>query len=177
MTLASVPGPPADLAGRIKADIPNYLKATQDERERFSRSIAFNFRVAASILLLFSSLFVVIHLMTREPGAESNLALMNTQQPKAARVANAVPPPADAVPTEEVRVQIAQEPRPVPSAPASTVAPPPAAPRVQVADVAPARHEFSGYAYNGGRVDDAEMKFESTQETTTLAAAAVPPPE
>src|SRR5215210_7131695 len=101
LTLASVPRPPADLAGRIKADIPSHLKATQDERERFSRSIAFNFRVAASILLLFSSLFVVLHLMTRD--REMPLATMTKSAPNVAR-ADAPAAPA-AVPTDEVRVE------------------------------------------------------------------------
>lgn len=165
LTLASVPRPPADLAGRIKADIPNYLKATQDERERFSRSIAFNFRVAASILLLFSSLFVCIHLLTREPNAPApalfaERSVNRVAQPKAA---------AAPVPTEDVRVEIAQEPPPalVP-APASAIAPAPAAPRVQIATAEPL-HEFSRpRERDERRADDLEMKFDAVQETKAL---------
>lgn len=169
LTLASVPRPPADLAGRIKTDIPNYLKATQEERERFSRSIAFNFRVAAAILLLFSGLFVVIQLMTAESGSRAGIAVSSTKeiQAKAFRAA----------PTEEVRVEIAQDSAPAPS---SAVAPRPAAPRVQVAEAETDRFARNEFTYTREaeprRADDAEPKFEAVHETTSMWAASAPPP-
>ncbi|HVR40283.1 MAG TPA: von Willebrand factor type A domain-containing protein [Thermoanaerobaculia bacterium] len=100
LTLAAVPRPPADLADRIKNDIPQYLKVTQDERERFTRSMAFNLRVAASILLLFSSLFVCLYLVTRKN--ESALLMHEAKQ------SDATVPMPTRPPTEEVHVQIAQ---------------------------------------------------------------------
>src|ERR1051326_5939602 len=64
LSMASVPKPPAGLADRIKSDIPDLL-GTARERERLSSSIAFNLRVAASIILLVSSAYLCIQLLSR----------------------------------------------------------------------------------------------------------------
>ena len=57
LTLKAVPRPPAGLAERIKSDIPKYLQA---EPDRFSgRSLAFNLRIAASILLVVGAASIV----------------------------------------------------------------------------------------------------------------------
>ena len=64
LSMASVPKPPAGLADRIKSDIPDLLGTTR-ERERLSSSIAFNLRVAASIILLGSSAYLCIRLLSR----------------------------------------------------------------------------------------------------------------
>jgi hypothetical protein len=111
LTMASVPKPPDGLADRIKADIPQYLKAGRADRQRHFRSISLNMRVAASFLLLISALFVSIQLMSPE------------EEMKAIRVANkgmatAAAPTASmpdlqraiaAAPQEEVQVEIAQD--------------------------------------------------------------------
>ncbi|MEA2491866.1 MAG: hypothetical protein QOH21_3658 [Acidobacteriota bacterium] len=111
LAMASVPKPPDGLADRIKADIPQYLKAGRADRQRHFRSISLNMRVAASFLLLISALFVSIQLMSPE------------EEMKALRVANkgtatAVAPTASmpdlqraisAAPQEEVQVEIAQD--------------------------------------------------------------------
>ncbi|HEX7137428.1 MAG TPA: hypothetical protein VF219_06265, partial [Vicinamibacterales bacterium] len=64
LSMASMPKPPAGLADRIKADIPDLLGTTR-ERERLSSSIAFNLRVAASIILLISSAYLCVQLLSR----------------------------------------------------------------------------------------------------------------
>jgi hypothetical protein len=64
LSMASVAKPPAGLADRIKSDIPDLLGTTR-ERERLSSSIAFNIRVAASIILLISSAYLCIQLLSR----------------------------------------------------------------------------------------------------------------
>src|SRR5688572_31491209 len=62
LSMGAVPHPPADLSDRIKADIPQYLQL-EAERTRFSRSVAFSMRVAASILLLITTAFVTLRLL------------------------------------------------------------------------------------------------------------------
>src|SRR6185503_10104033 len=80
LTLARVPTPPDGLAQRIKADIPNTLESgTRRDRERLSRSIVMNLRVAASIILLVGAAYVCLRLMA--PAGMENQALMT---PKAA---------------------------------------------------------------------------------------------
>jgi hypothetical protein len=61
LTLAQVPKPPADLAERIKRDIPPHLvMGASSERDRFTRSIFFDMRVAASVLLIVTSAFFAL---------------------------------------------------------------------------------------------------------------------
>jgi hypothetical protein len=123
LSMGAVPRPPADLSERIKADIPQYLQTDLD-RTRFTGSVAFSMRVAASILLLITTAFVTLRLL--EPEVRQNAALMPkpqlvpavTHYQPAAGAARAAQPAG-----EEVRLDIDQE--PVPAA-----APPPAAPRI-----------------------------------------------
>jgi hypothetical protein len=66
LTLRVVPTPPAGLAERIKSDIPKHLPtATELDRRRLNSAVAFNMRVAASVLLLIGSLFFALHLLNR----------------------------------------------------------------------------------------------------------------
>ncbi|HVS33880.1 MAG TPA: hypothetical protein VMS98_20765 [Thermoanaerobaculia bacterium] len=67
LSIAPVPRPPDDLAGRIKADIPEFLR-TDHDRKRFSSSVAFSLRVAASILLVITSAFLGIRLLSSPDG-------------------------------------------------------------------------------------------------------------
>jgi len=112
LTLSAVPRPPEDLLDRIKGDIPKYLNV-EAERERFSRSIGFNLRVAASIIVLLSiaSLLFMIDNRMEEPVA----SIAYRAQPKVAaparaaeqqQLANTTAPAAS--PTEEVHVDILQ---------------------------------------------------------------------
>src|SRR5260370_40759115 len=65
LTLAAIPTPPAGLAQRIKTDIPKHLPDSPAERKRLGSAVAFNMRVAASILLLVGSLFVALYILNR----------------------------------------------------------------------------------------------------------------
>jgi hypothetical protein len=83
LTLVPIPKPPAGLAERIKREIPKELRFNvEEERERLSRAVAFNLRVAASILILVSSAYLGLQMLSnyekREPAA--------LQAPIAARV-------------------------------------------------------------------------------------------
>src|SRR5258708_17138019 len=66
LTLAPVAKPPAGLAERIKREIPKDLRFNAEtERERLSKAVAFNLRVAASILILVSSAYLGLNLLSR----------------------------------------------------------------------------------------------------------------
>jgi von Willebrand factor len=113
LTLAPVARPPAGLADRIKNDIPEYLRPDADRR-RLTRSVNFNLRVAASLLVLISAVAGTIYLL--EP--EEQLMQMAAKQEPRAESKSAVGRVQD-----EVQVEITQ-------------AAPTSAPVVQVADVA-----------------------------------------
>src|SRR5882757_8445389 len=68
LTMAPVATPPAGLADRIKSDIPRNL-GFESERAASRKSTMFNLRIEASIILLVSSLYLVLHLLSR---TESN---------------------------------------------------------------------------------------------------------
>jgi hypothetical protein len=99
LTMAPVAKPPAGLADRIKSDIPQHF-AFQPEKERaqFRKSTMFNLRIAASIILLVSSLYLALHLISRN-GSNLDTHSMKTSKETAApatQVAVALPntPPA-----------------------------------------------------------------------------------
>ncbi|MCU1227960.1 MAG: hypothetical protein JWO97_844, partial [Acidobacteria bacterium] len=101
LVLASVPKPPAGLADRIKREIPKQLTFdAEKERRRFSQSVNFNLRVAASILLMISSVYLCIELLSRR--VQENAAMDRAEKilnsPEATSsmtpVAKAAPPPA-----------------------------------------------------------------------------------
>src|SRR5436309_8200811 len=115
--MASMPKPPAGLADRIKADIPDLL-GTARERERLSSSIAFNLRVAASIILLISSAYLCVQLLSRAGRNEARpeaVALMKTARPAmraplpASSSAPAVVPPVAVPQQARAGVSIADE--------------------------------------------------------------------
>jgi len=120
LTLTAVPRPPDDLLDRIKGDIPKYLNV-EEERERFSRSVGFNLRIAASIIVMLSiaSLIFLVNERTPQP---ASLASVESPKPVAlqrnAPAAAVVAEPAQ----EEVHVDIVQAAPPPPA----SVAPPPA---------------------------------------------------
>lgn len=65
LTLAQVPTPPADLLERIKRDIPPHLViGAPSEQARFTRSIFFDMRVAASVLLIVTSAFLALQFLS-----------------------------------------------------------------------------------------------------------------
>jgi len=105
LAMAPLPKPPAGLAERIKSEIPQHLLVdVRKERERLSKSIAFNLRVAASILLLVGSAYLALHMLThaeverttRELPSNVVVARKPAAAPAApARVAEAAPQPVE----------------------------------------------------------------------------------
>ncbi len=154
LTLRVVPTPPAGLAERIKSDIPKHLPtATELDRRRLGSAIAFNMRVAASVLLLVGSLFFALHLLNRAyQEDESKLADFSTALQKNA------PPPASVSPAPKPQ---RSEPQVVTSTdqPPKVVAPP----RNAVAQAAPsAPQPQAQYAYEiqeQERLSDVQSKF------------------
>ena len=114
LAMAPIPKPPAGLAERIKSDIPQHLLVdARKERERFSRSISFNLRVAASIILLVGSVYLALNFLTRAERAD--------MEPKelppiaATRTAAAAPPPAAPARVAENAPQPVEIPKPTPA--------------------------------------------------------------
>jgi hypothetical protein len=102
---------------RIKADIPQYLEI-EAERTRFSRAIAFNMRIAAAILLMITSVVATVYLVSPKPET------LSTPSTAVFAPTDRSLPRTAAAPTQEVRLEIAQEPE-IPSV--SPATPPPAA--------------------------------------------------
>ena len=129
LSMGAVPRPPAGLAERIKNDIPKYLQA-EPERQRFSRSVAFSMRVAASILLLITSVFVTLNLIeprqSRSPRSADKVRLAPAVMKTSTEVQRTASSASQA-PAEEIRLEMTE------LAPESKVAPPPASPSLQIA--------------------------------------------
>jgi hypothetical protein len=107
LSLNAVPRPPADLAERIKADIPKYHD-TQAERAPFTRSVGFNMRIAASFLLAITALGVTVFYVERQSmPKEASLAQPGVFAPAARSVQE---PRSSTAPAEEVRLDISEEP-------------------------------------------------------------------
>jgi hypothetical protein len=98
LTMAPVAKPPAGLADRIKSDIPqHFVFQAENERTRFRKSTMFNLRIAASIILLVSSVYLALHLVSRNGANLDTPSMMTTKDAAApSRVAVALPntPPA-----------------------------------------------------------------------------------
>ena len=122
LTLNAVPKPPAGLAERIKADIPNYLEP-EVERSRFSRSIAYTMRVAAAVLLLVTGLAGMIYVLTPAAREESKGAAM-APGPFAPAPRTTMADAASTTATEEVRLEIQEEAADVPQIAMATPPPP-----------------------------------------------------
>lgn len=108
LSMGAVPRPPADLSDRIKADIPQFLQA---ERTRFSGSVAFTMRVAASVLMLIATAFVTLRLLdtdTKQTATFAPTPPVSVQSPAPVLIARAGADTTQA-PPEEVSLDIAQE--------------------------------------------------------------------
>jgi len=122
LAMAPVATPPAGLADRIKSDIPHL--GFESERTNLRKSAMFNLRIAASIVLLVSSLYLVLHLLSRAGSKtefateERNLAPATT---KVATLPNTPPEPGSARP--QLRADLPPLPRVPP--PTSIAAMPP----------------------------------------------------
>jgi hypothetical protein len=188
--MGAVPRPPAGLADRIKNDIPNYLQP-EPERARFSRSVAFSMRVAASILLLITSVFVTLNLIepAGTPVFESKAASVHQASPAVMRtapqqMASTSADTATQAPAEEIRLEISEEPlarQPLDGAREAKKkndAPAPAAPRVQLAQTAaapappPAAVPGVSFESNEEVPVDRERDHDTLDERITVAAEA-----
>jgi hypothetical protein len=176
LSMGAVPRPPAGLAERIKSDIPNYLQA-EPERERFSRSVAFSLRIAASILLLITSVFVALNLL--EPDGRRS-ALPSAGVPLVPAMTRVQTTTSDtrapAAPAEEIRLEMTEE---IPAA--KKIAPPQAAPVGRLADTANEprdRGEASrdDQELGGPRQSIALMKPGMMKPEVPAPAQAPPPP-
>jgi hypothetical protein len=192
----AVPRPPAGLKDRIVADIPTYLQP-EAERNRFSRAIAFNMRVAASILLMVTGLLTTLYLIT--PDAEEPLGVRSVALKNVARDLGQPAPTAamtSAAPAEEVNLEITEEAdvariaaaaRPIVQADASSG-------QRQRADAQPAGNEVTEAivgSVEGGFIDTAsstspamaegrfapEPQMRDERREQTILAEALPPPE
>lgn len=126
LTLNAVPRPPAGLAERIKADIPKYLER-ESTASRFTRTMSFNLRIAASVVVLATSVIVAMMVM-RDP--EQKIAAESAARPVIFAPAPRSMPAQDTTTavaavsrTEEVQLDIAQEAPVVPTLPAAPPAP------------------------------------------------------
>jgi len=145
LAMAPVAKPPAGLAERIKSEIPPGLKwDAEKERRRFSQSIAFNLRVAASILLLISSVYLALRVLSRyEPrptAIVTQAARVETKSaPRQTAATPAPPKPIPAAAAEEAPRQIAQAQPVMQSRRRDETAPPPPVevPTQAVAEAAP----------------------------------------
>ncbi|MGZ8867082.1 MAG: hypothetical protein ACXW2P_01980 [Thermoanaerobaculia bacterium] len=147
LSMAPVKKPPSGLAERIKADIPEYLRP-QSDRERFARSWAFTLRIAASIMLLVTSVFLTMQLISRDDGAA-------LQAPAEAKKAEESP--------KSPSLPLAGMPPPA----AQTAAPIPAP--VEVAERRQASHDV------GARNQAKDQTSDEGSSTEALRVAAAPP--
>ena len=111
LTLNAVPRPPAGLAERIKADIPKYLEA-ETAPQRFSRSVSWPLRIAASLVLLVGAAAIAV-MFVRAPQEKTTSAaagrpIIFAPAPRAMAPAETATTAAVAR-TEEVTLDIVQE--------------------------------------------------------------------
>jgi hypothetical protein len=92
LAMAPVAKPPADLADRIKKDIPRSF-GFETERTQLRKSAMFNLRIAASIILLVSSLYLVLHLVSRTDSNTSSPSMMASKDATAPVLRPAMPLP------------------------------------------------------------------------------------
>lgn len=111
--MAPLPTPPPGLAQRIKDEIPSdLLLNVEKERDGLRRSVSFDVRIAASILLLISAAFAGLHLLSR-----SQTTLTTSSRAKAGETQIAEGRPAPSAQAAPLPIAAADnEPRIFPSA-------------------------------------------------------------
>jgi len=176
LTMAPVAKPPRGLANRIKRDIPQHFAfQAETERAQLRKSAMFNLRIAASIILLVSSLYLALHLVSRNGSNLDTRSMMTNKDAAApaARVAAALPntPPAPGSARVQERADLPPLPRVPP--PASIAAQPP---RERIAE---AKHEESVAMTTGTPVyvaDTTQTKPQLTDSIAVVNAAPMAPP-
>jgi hypothetical protein len=177
LTMAPVATPPAGLADRIKSEIPSHL-GFESERTQSRKSAMFNLRIAASIILLVSSLYLVLHLLSP---TDANLRSMPSLADKTAAT---TPRPAVALPNTPPEPGSARE-QPRTDLPVMPSTPPPtsvvAIPNTRIAEAK--RREADGMSTGSPSYTSSEENEAPAikpqpivAEAAPAAAAAAPPP-
>jgi hypothetical protein len=187
LTLTPVPKPPAGLADKIKGEIPKHLLIdTEQERRRLSQSVAFSMRVAASILVLVSSLYVGLQLMSRKSAEQTPMPAatreMRRTEPTTDTLAVASPE-SPAVERKPALAKVARAntkkkqegvladrnrdtaPAPSPTALAAPAQPPP--PAAAEERVAPLAAKSANVVAQEGGTSRLEMSFDRIDRSTT----------
>ncbi len=172
LAMAPVATPPAGLAERIKAEIPHDLgSASRIEPVRTGFWSSSNLRIAASLVLFVSSLYLVVRLTSR-----SSVTSQLTTTSPAARDEASAPQPTTALPTTppepgSARIQARSDLPSMPNTPPSMVARVPAA-RMQEAQ----RQETVGMttgapAFAGNTMEAPLAKTETLAAVNSAGAA------
>jgi hypothetical protein len=171
LTMAPVAKPPAGLADRIKSDIPQHFALqAENERTQLRKSAMFNLRIAASIILLVSSLYLALHLVSRSGTNLDTRSMMTREAAAPARqVAVALPntPPAPGSARPQEHTDLPPLPRVPP--PTSIAAQPPA---VRMAE---AKHEESVAMSTGTPVYVADTSRTAPPLTESIVVANTAP--
>ena len=177
LTMAPVATPPAGLADRIKSEIPSTM-GFESERTQSRKSAMFNLRIAASIILLVSSLYLVLHLLSRtDANMRSISGFADKTGATTPRSALALPntPPEPGVAREQPRTDLPVMPRTPPPASVAAI------PNPQIADAK--RREADGMSTgNASYTGSVENEVPAIKpqpivaEAAPAAAAAAPPP-
>ena len=187
LTLNAVPRPPAGLAERIKADIPEYLVA-ESGPAKFARTMTFPMRIAALVVLVLTSVAVAMLFVSRngeEKMANSVAAprpVIFAPQTRAVTMTDTMATTA-AGRTEEVNLDIVEEAPPVPHLAAARIAPPPAAERQDFRDETKLESDAEDdYAAAGAEVSgviggsaDAPARLQSMAEVAAPEPAVAQP--
>jgi hypothetical protein len=180
LTMAPVAKPPAGLADRIKRDIPQqFAFQAENERTQVRKSAMFNLRIAASIILLVSSLYLALHLVSRNGSVVDTRSMMaNKHAPVAMKPAVALP----STPPEpgSARVQERADLPPLPRVPPPTsIAAQPSRERIREE-----RHQESVtmttgapvYVADAGQTPPITESISIVNTAPAPAAVAAPPP-
>lgn len=103
--MGAVPRPPADLLARIKADIPEHLEA-QPEPPRRAISMALYMRVAAMLILMFTTGLITLRVLQDDPASTS--VMHDRRVFPALERAAAKPASQAAAPVEAVHLEITE---------------------------------------------------------------------
>jgi hypothetical protein len=176
LAMAPVAKPPAGLADRIKSDIPQRL-GFETERTQLRKSVMFNLRIAASIILLVSSLYLALRLVSR---SEMNMSSKMASAPRsdsapAPRAAIALPntPPEPGSARVQERADLPALPR-VP--PPTSIAATPAPARIAEAKREEAVGMSGGAASYVDTIQEVQPMTQSTAVVNIAPAAPAPPP-
>jgi len=171
LTMAPVAKPPAGLADRIKSDIPQqFAFQAETERTQLRNSAMFNLRIAASIILLVSSLYLALHLVSRNGSnvAMRSMTAANDAPAPAPRVAVALPNTPPAPGSARVQEQTDLPPLPRVPPPSSIAAQPPAG---RIAEV---KREESNAITTGASAYVADTQTAPQITESIVAAPAAP---